>query len=207
MGYKFLLTLLLCITCLCCIQPALAQKGKGKPTAKKKAGTVVRKTSPARSGTAAAVKMSTRELKMIDEINLVRSNPKAYIPFIKNYLVNQEQTASLQDAADELIEELKKLKPMSRLKPDAEMYKAARQFGVELMKKNRIEHSALPYAENLSFGVEDVREAVISLLIDEDIEGRGHRRNILTERFSKVAVHELPGEVEGFNHCYVQEFK
>ena len=76
-----------------------------------------------------------------------------------------------------------------------------------MMANNSTEHSELPYNENLSFGIEDIREVIIDLLIDEGIPGHGHRKNILMKDISMVAVHELPGSVEDYRYCYIQEFR
>ena len=65
----------------------------------------------------------------------------------------------------------------------------------------------MPYAENLSFGIQEIRKALINLLIDEEVEARGHRKNILRKNINLVAVYEIPGTVENFDFCFIQEFK
>ncbi len=165
------------------------------------------KTPPFKEPTIADLKITDREKQMVDEINLVRSNPAAYIKYVTEYLKKAGVSKSEKASAKELVETLKIMQPLGTLKMSPSLYVAARKFGKELLDKNSIEHSSLPYAENLSFGIENIREAVITLLIDDEVEGRGHRKNILKKNISLVAVHEIPGTVENFDFCYIQEFK
>ena len=193
-----------------------ASKTKATTTAKKTAAvktktTAVKKTIPPKSNppktSPAELNMSTRETQMVDEINLVRSDPSGYTKFVKEFLNTSKAGKRTIAAANELIDELKHLQPLNKLRINMDMYRDARDYGKTMMENNSIEHSDLPYNENLSFGIEDIREVVIDLLIDEDIPNRGHRRNILKKDISMVAVHELPGTVEDYQHCYIQEFK
>jgi uncharacterized protein YkwD len=48
------------------------------------------------------------------------------------------------------------------------------------------------WAENCSYGYEDAVEIVITLLIDEGIQGVGHRNNILNPTFNSVGVAIFP---------------
>ena len=146
-------------------------------------------------------------MQMVEEINLVRANPTTYIKHIKEWLARTNAPKHTLVAANELMEELKRTMPMNALKINTAMYLDARKYGLVMMENNYPEHSDLPYAENLSFGIENIREAIIDLLIDEEIPDRGHRKNILSRNISFIAVHELPGKVDDFNYCYIQEFK
>jgi uncharacterized protein YkwD len=158
--------------------------------------------------TVADLNMSNNEKKMVDEINLVRSNPRSYVKYIEAYVKKSAPSSkSLKQAAQELINELSSMEPLNTLSISAALYIDARQFGKELIENNAIEHSSLPYAENLVFESENVRDAVIDLLIDEGVEGNGHRKNILKKKASLVAVYEIPGKVDGFSFGYIQEFK
>jgi uncharacterized protein YkwD len=152
--------------------------------------------------------ISEREKQMVDEINLVRANPLAYAKFVKEYLKNADDLSKeTKFAANELITELKKTKPLPQLAISPALYVDAREYGKEMQEKNVIAHSSLPYNENLSFGIQSIRDAVIDLLIDDGIDDRGHRRNILKKNITLCAVHEIPGKVEDFQFCYIQEFK
>jgi len=183
-----------------------------KPAVSKTKTTVFRKTTSTKTRSpkilpAAELKMSTRETQMVEEINLVRSDPAGYVKFIKDFLKTSNAGKHTIAAANELMDELKRLQPLNTLKINMDMYRDAKGYGVSMMQNNSIEHSDLPYNENLSFGIENIREVIIDLLIDDDIPDRGHRRNILKKNISMIAVHELPGTVEDYQHCYIQEFR
>lgn len=154
-----------------------------------------------------AVKLSARESQMVDELNLVRSDPKAYVAIINEFLLTADINKSEKSAANELKKELQALSPLGKLTVNMSMYKDAVDYGKQMLRNNSTEHSDLPYNENLSFGLESVRETVIRLLIDGGIENRGHRKNILNPEINEVAVHEIPGEIAGFQWCFIQEFR
>jgi len=155
----------------------------------------------------APVVLSARETEMIREINLLRKNPVAYIPFVEKYMKLNAGNKDIQSAGRELVGELKSMSALPELTPNPVMYSATRQFAQELKKDDEISHSDLPYFENLTFGHIDIREAIIDMLIDDDEPDRGHRRNLLNSSISKVAVYEIPGELQGYKYCFVQEFK
>ena len=180
-----------------------------KTPASTTSATVVKpvKTAPAKELTIADLKITDREKQMVDEINLVRSNPAGYIKYVTEYLKKSGVSKSEKATAKELVETLKNLQTLNTLKISPALYVAAREFGKKLLESNSIEHSSLPYAENLSFGIQDITEAVINLLIDDEVEARGHRKNILKKNISLVAVHEITGTVENFDFCFIQEFK
>ncbi len=155
----------------------------------------------------ATVVPTSKEIEMINEVNLLRKDPKAYIPFIENYMKLNARNKDIQSAGRELIIELKSMGALSQLTLNPVMYSATKQFGDNLKKEDDIDHSDLPYFENLTFGHEDIREAIIDMLIDDDDPDRGHRRNLLNKTISKIAVYEIPGDLQGYQHCFIQEFK
>jgi uncharacterized protein YkwD len=153
------------------------------------------------------VTLTSREQQMIDEINHLRTNPARYCTYVEEYLQKHNADEEVKLAAKELLGVLKKLKPLNPLTVNHVMYNDAKQFGLLMAKKNVFEHSSLPYAENLSLGYKDIRDAIVDLLIDEGIPNRGHRNNLLNEKIKHVAVFELPGKIQDIAYCYVQEFK
>ena len=155
----------------------------------------------------ATVVLSVRETAMIDEINILRRDPKAYIPFVESYLKLHRSNNEMQTAGKELIRQLKDLSALPALTLNPVMYSAAKQFGLSLKEADEIEHSELPYFENLSLGHANVRDAIMDLLVDDDIADRGHRRNLLNGTISKIAVYEVPGALQGYHHCFIQVFK
>ena len=154
-----------------------------------------------------SVTLTSREQQMIDEINNLRTNPGRYCAYVEEYLQKHDADEEVKQAAKELVGVLKKLKPLNPLTINTVMYNDAKQYGLLMSKKNIFEHSSLPYAENLSLGYKDIRDAIVDLLIDEGVPGRGHRKNLLSEKITHVAVYELPGKVQDIAYCYVQEFK
>lgn len=153
------------------------------------------------------VTLTSREQEMINEINLLRTNPARYCTYVEEYLQKHDADEEVKQAAKELVGILKKLKSLNPLTINPVMYNDARQHGLLMAKKNVFEHSSLPYAENLSLGYKDIRDAIVDLLIDEGIPDRGHRKNLLSEKIKHVAIYELPGKIQDIAYCYVQEFK
>ena len=148
-----------------------------------------------------------REQQMIDEINQLRTNPAKYCTYVETYLQKYDADEDVKIAAKEVLTILKSMKPLTPLTISPVMYNDAKQHGLLMSKKNVFEHSSLPYAENLSLGYKDIRDAIVDLLIDDGIPNRGHRKNLLSEKIKQVAVFELPGKVQDIGYCYVQEFK
>lgn len=184
------------------------QKAPVKKTVVKKTTVTKTKVQPrTRDINTADLKMTSREKQMVDEINLVRSNPAGYVKYVTEYVQRSDLTKKTKTVVKELVEELKRTSPLNTLKINPAMYLDAKKFGKELLQTNTIAHSSLPYAENLVFGIENIRDAVIDLLIDDEIENRGHRKNILRKNISLVAVHQVPGTVEDFENCFIQEFR
>lgn len=173
---------------------------------------------------AAAAYMKSEELSMVDEINLVRSNPAGYIPYIEEYkakIQRGEGFGSLA-VADELIAELRNTPPRSVLQPLECLYRAARQHGEDQRPTGSVDHigtdgswpwdrvlRACPKLtdgnENLVGGPASVRDAVIILLIDDGIPGRGHRKTMLQPDWKYVATYKI-GKVGIMPNSWVQKF-
>ncbi len=94
---------------------------------------------------AAETYMSAGEKAMILEINKVRQNPKAYIAYIEDYLIEMSNKWGLSlselEAANSLIEELYQLPPMSILQPKRCVYNAARLHGIDQQKNKFSGHT------------------------------------------------------------------
>ena len=147
---------------------------------------------------------------MIQEINLVRTSPKDYISFVKEYVENLSKPMRQKRnvPAHELIRELKRLEPLNELEISNELYKTAKAHGNKMKKKNRWEHSKINVHENLVGGYEDPRDALIELLIDVGVKNRGHRKNILNPNLKTVAVYEVYDKpIKGYSPVFVQQFR
>ncbi len=177
--------------------------------------------------------MTKREQSMIEEINLLRSNPKGYVLFIEDYInALQEEIdnggASNKfykeeiKAATELIGVLKSTPALSILKPHSGIYEAARLHGMDMTTNEFFGHKgtddSLPWDrimknatdikdanENLVGGPYEVRQAIIILLVDTGIQDRGHRKTLLQPDWEYVACYEV-GQINKFTNCWIQNF-
>ncbi|MFK8103191.1 MAG: LysM peptidoglycan-binding domain-containing protein [Saprospiraceae bacterium] len=197
-----------------------------KPTNTTNTNTTNATSTPMVASTqAAASYMTKEELSMVDEINLLRSNPAGYIQYIETYVRNEKANNGFpidQNVVDELIRELKKTPTLSTLSPTACIYDAAKKHGEDLIKMGSIGHvgsdGAWPWDrvkracsqmtdgnENLVGGPDQVRASVIILLIDEGIPNRGHRKTLLNPKWKYVATRKV-GKVGYMPNSWVQKF-
>lgn len=170
---------------------------------------------------------SDKEVKMVDEINAVRTNPSAYIPNIERYIiVCNKKLQMIKDGklktyssngfsdsdaindkikvAKELIEVLKNTPSLPVLVVDTNMYTVTKAHGEYLLANDYDSH----YDENgklVSVRMKDVNVSnvtenivtdngmitptVVVLLVDAEIEGRGHRNNILNPNSTLISVY------------------
>lgn len=170
------------------------------------------KSSPVSQKTNTSAKI---ELEILDEINLLRSNPQTFIQILedlKNGIKNNvvilpngtkwqmnEGTPALDDA-------IKSLKATGKLKPflfsnglaqAANMQLADLQENMSLGHfgkdggdvESRIIRFGIPgerYSENISYHVKDVRSAILIMIIDDGLKSRNHRKNLLSAQFSRI---------------------
>jgi uncharacterized protein YkwD len=153
-----------------------------------------------------AFSQTQREQEVIDEINLVRTNPQGYIqyidPFLEYWGSGKEEIA----AAEELKKELKNMKPLPAMEFSETLYTSSKKHGEYIRKTKRFEHSDCDCAENIQYGNSDIRYAVLDLLVDGGVASRGHRRNILSPSHKYVGVYEVLGSVEDMPFIFVQQF-
>jgi len=140
------------------------------------------------------VKLSSIEKDLINEINLLRSNPKAYSEKLRKY-----------KNADEAIGVLKATKNLPAFKPSQGLCRAAKDHVNDLGPKGSKGHTgsdgstfsqrADRYgsggssgAENISYGKETAEEMVIQWLIDENIPDRIHRKILLDPSYRYIGV-------------------
>jgi len=155
-----------------------------------------------------ATYMKPDERAMLNEINLLRSNPKAYVKQVEAYK-EKVRTGEIfpfvpvdeeLEIADGLIRELERLKPLSLLTPDLKLYNIALSHGEYLKQKGNLDLNPNPHAgrngkgayerivegTGMSAGGENyqgtfvpMRETLIGLLVDSGIPGFGHRKALL----------------------------
>jgi uncharacterized protein YkwD len=66
----------------------------------------------------------------------------------------------------------------------------------------RIQNFATPtgnYGENISYGSTSALDVMIALMVDDGVEGRGHRKNIMKDAFGVVGIFTGPHGTEEAN--------
>ena len=174
--------------------------------------------------------MTEREWLMIEEINLVRSNPSAYIPYIVAYKQKIQQDVYTDrslleeeiEAIDELVNELREMNALANLEPHRGVYDAAYKHGQDQKARDKGGHvgedGSYPWEriltaapdledgnENLVAGPADIREAIIMLLVDSDTPSRESRRTLLDPTWRYVACCEV-GTLAGTPNNWIQNF-
>jgi hypothetical protein len=166
----------------------------------------------ARSGVAAAL-----EQDVIREINLARTRPAEYASYLEQlrpYFNGNEYrrpgrpalvTVEGRRGLEEAISFLRSAKPLPPLSVSQGMCSGARelvkdQAGTETtghkgrdgsfceQRAKRFGSWAAPIGENLSYGDDDARERVVTLLIDDGFANRAHRKRIFEPAFKVAGV-------------------
>ncbi len=158
------------------------------------------------------------EKEIVYEINLFRSNPAKYAndyiaPLEKYYekkilhYPNDKSILTVEGvkALRECVSALQKASPKSILHPSKALSKAASDHAKDQSKTGKTGHSGgdrsdfkqrierygvwqKQIAENIAYGNSSARQIVIFLLIDDDVQNRGHRKNLLHPEFEMVGV-------------------
>lgn len=162
--------------------------------------------------------LSPIEKEIVYEINLFRSNPAKYArdyiaPLEKYYdkkILHYPNDKSILThegvkALRECVEALKKASPKAIMQPSEALSKAAADHANDQAKtgktghtgsdrsdfKQRIERYGVwqkQIAENIAYGNSTARQIIIFLLIDDGVQNRGHRKNLLHPVFETVGV-------------------
>jgi len=162
--------------------------------------------------------LTEKERELIIEINMLRTDPAMYtryylIPLRAYYEGNLLKfpgkiamaTNEGASALEECIRELERTRPISSLFPQKGLVQAARDHTRDQGATGEIGHTGSDGSsletrlnrygkwnnsagENISYGYDDARKIVVSLLIDDGVPSRGHRRNLLNKSFNFVGV-------------------
>ena len=187
------------------------------------------KLNNADAKTTAKTTMSSEEMQMIDEINLMRKDPKGYVKHVEAYInkVQNDPGYSAADKAEEisaarsLIDDLKNTPPLSILRPHEGLHQVGIKHGKDVQSQGMIGHKgndgSWPWDrvkrdtdlkdgnENLVAGGEGVKESLMILLVDSGIPGYGHRKTLLEPKWDYVGVNKI-GEVGGIPNAWIQVF-
>ncbi len=168
--------------------------------------------------------MKADEVGMINEINLLRSNPSNYVKYIEEYKNNPANRRDSKTIAvcNELIAELKRTPPLAILEPKECLYNAAKKHGEDQKRKGSTDHvgtdGSYPWdrvrrecpfmtdgQENLVAGPNNVRDCIIILLLDKNVTNRVHRRTILKKDWKYVACYNI-GQRGLLKSDWIQKF-
>jgi uncharacterized protein YkwD len=181
------------------------------------AGTIV-EVAPKTANPSSPSFVSPLEKEIIDEMNLARSNPQQYATFIEEFkkyydgnrltMPGRKKAIVTFDgvaAVDEAINFLRATKPLPPLEIVKGMCLAAKDHANDLAVKGLTGHrgsdGSSPNArvdrygrwegaigETIVYEVSTARQIVISLIIDDGVPNRGHRRNIFDPNYRVAGV-------------------
>lgn len=177
--------------------------------------------------------LSNKEQIILREINLVRSNPKQYAYILENYInhlesdkrafpENDDYYNRRIEAATFVMNELLNSTPKSILKANSKLYQAAYQHGQDCKKNRSFTHWSSDglntwqrlqkNAPNIKDGDQslvsdnsDIRESVISILIDHAIFSRNREHILLKESWTDFAAATV-GNVGNRKDCWIITF-
>jgi uncharacterized protein YkwD len=157
--------------------------------------------------------LSPMDKEVLIELNKVRTNPGLYaelyvIPILSHFKGNIDTTSNVETnegvkAIKECILALKKTDKMGILHPDESLARVAKRHTSAQSKTDQTGHTSpdgetfeerlrnvkfMRTGECLSYGDETARSVVTSLLIDDGVPTRGHRKIILTPGFSSAGI-------------------
>lgn len=171
--------------------------------------------------------MTPTERDVVAEINLMRNNPARYAQLYLAPLRScyQGRVLTLPDqypvmtnegigALDECIRELERATPVAGLAPRKELSMAARDHVQDQGRTGSVGHDGsdgsstfsrmnrygkweYSAGENICYGISRARNIVITLLIDDGVSSRGHRKNFLNNSFRLIGVKSGAHQVYG----------
>ena len=135
---------------------------------------------------------------VVREINLARENPSFYATFVAE--ARPMHMIEHGRAVDEAVRFLKKARPLQPLVVSPGMSHAAADHCAEQIEGqlghdgadrsspgNRISRYgawSATWGENISYAQKTARGVVLSLIIDDGVRSRGHRKNIFNPKFN-----------------------
>lgn len=171
--------------------------------------------------------------QILEELNLVRSNPASYSEHLASFLQyyrgeelhkpGEDPILTIEGpaAVEDCIEALRSTSYLPSLQLSVGLSKAAQDHcddigpnggsGHDGTNGSTLDSRMEPYGEwditvgeNIDFGNDKARDIVISLLIDDGVSTRGHRLNILNPHYQVVGIGF--GVHSEYNHMCVIDF-
>src|SRR5438046_624374 len=135
---------------------------------------------------------------VLRELNLARQNPSLYATFVAEarpfHMIEHGR------AVDEAVRFLNKARPLPPLSLSAGMCRAAADHCAEQIdgqlghdgndrsspgdRISRYGTWSISWGENISYGQKTARGIVLTLIIDDGVRSRGHRKNIFNPKFN-----------------------
>ena len=162
--------------------------------------------------------LSPLEKEIVLEINLFRSNPAQYAEkYIAPLAVRYNskilsypgdipiKTVEGVSALHECVRELKKMKPLPLIYPDDKLTRAADDHCADQSRTGKTGHVGKDnsnlrtrierygkwekqIAENIAYGNTSARQVMVFLLIDDNVQSRGHRKTFLNPDLKLVGI-------------------
>ncbi len=144
---------------------------------------------------AAARNHTAEEIAVMTESNLARTNPKEYVQ-TRLVPLRNSYTGDKLAVLNECIAEMNSMTALAPLDWGEGLYKAAAEWARTQGPTGQTGHASDTWdrvkkycsystsGENISYGYNTGRDIVIQLLVDYGVEGRGHRKNILSSKFT-----------------------
>jgi len=156
--------------------------------------------------------MSLLEQSVLDEINTLRMNPRAYIPTVEAEFASNASILASKEGASlmaELVRALETTPAMQALRGAVPLIVAAKDHADDLHQHGKFGHrgsdSSMPHervgryalhrkvtGENIGYGPAIARTLVVGLLLDDGIAGRGHRVNLLRAEYKSCGIGIAP---------------
>ncbi len=173
---------------------------------------------PIDPGISAAAYLTDFEKQVLVELNKVRAHPakyaEEYLETLKNaydgelFIIPGSVPIKTQEGKKALLEcirEIKKTPPLPLLSPSEGLSQAAGVLVKDQGKSGKVGHTGQngsnpqtrveqfgtwngKLAENITYGDHSPYLVVVSLLIDDGVPARGHRKNILDQAFKTVGI-------------------
>lgn len=161
--------------------------------------------------------LSEMDLAVVDEINQARSDPQKFVAYLEEYkkamkgnvlympgktgIVMIEGTPAIDDA----INDLKQMSKFQSLSVSNGLFRAAHLQLTDLMEDSSLSHRGkngsdleqrlfkfgfpgISIAENICYKVAVAREVVMTMILDDGLKSRSHRKNIFNSKFKQVGV-------------------